>query len=83
MHIAHIICPFTTAVGCTNHTVRLAGSSNIYEGRVELCINNVWGTICDDAWNALDASVVCRQLGFSPTGWLCNSFTIITVSLFK
>ena len=64
MYIVSIII----AVGCANNTLRLAGSSNGYEGRVELCRNNVWGTICDDGWETLDASVACRQLGFSPTG---------------
>ena len=53
---------------CADGQLRLAGGNIPNEGRVEICMNNVWGTVCDNSWGTTDATVVCRQLGYSVQG---------------
>ena len=47
---------------CTDNDVRIAGSLNATEGRVEVCLSDVWGTVCGNKWDEIGARVVCRQL---------------------
>ena len=46
----------------------MAGGNGNYSGRVDVCFNNVWGTVCDGGWGIDEAMVVCKQLGFDPEG---------------
>jgi len=43
---------------------RLAGSESEGLGRLEVQVNGVWGTVCDDIFTDDEAQVACYQLGF-------------------
>ena len=54
---------------CSDGDLRLVGGANASEGRLEICINRAWGTVCDNFFDDVDASVACDQLeGFQRDG---------------
>ena len=65
----HMLATFSGHANCTDGEVRLLGGSSPLEGRVEICANRAWGTICGQStWRSREANVVCRQLGHSVFG---------------
>ena len=49
---------------CNKTDVRLVDGDTLADGRVEICLNGVWGSVCGVQWDDRDARVVCRQLGY-------------------
>ena len=70
--------PSTVPTDCYDGAVRLVNSRGTVgnEGRVEVCIGKVWGSVCyatsnvyySNTWDMPDAKVVCSQLGHLKTG---------------
>ena len=56
---------YSVGLTCEEGTIRLVGSYDVKEGRVEYCSNNTWYSVCGDGWQEPEANVVCSTLGYS------------------
>ena len=66
---AGVFCPQVEQPSvCTTGGVRLAEGGSDQEGRVEVCLEDQWGTVCDDSWDDRAAAVVCKQLNQESEG---------------
>ena len=63
---------------CTDGEVRLIGGSFSNKGRLEVCLNNAWGSVCDSVgvFTRDEAKVVCRQLGILQVEGWCKDYVI-------
>ena len=76
LQLCIMIC-FQIFTACTTGSIHLVNGSHDWEGRVEVCVNELWGTVCDNNWDSTDAAVVCRQLGWGTSELIhCDSFYI-------
>ena len=55
----------SVGITCSDGELRLVDGRFPGEGRVEICFEDHFGTVCDDFWDRNDAVVVCRELGFN------------------
>ena len=39
-----------------------------YNGRLEMCVNEKWGTICDERFGSEEADATCGALGYKNSG---------------
>ena len=74
-NLFHYQCYYYVACNTTGD-IRLRDGADSFEGQIEICYNQAWGTVCHDFWSTTDANVACGQLGFRNTG----KFVIICVS---
>ena len=60
----HLIVNDVVYSNCTTGDIRLTDGPSEYEGRVEICMNGVWGSVCDYGWDTSEATTICKQLGY-------------------
>ena len=49
---------------CVDGEVRLVEGEFEWEGRLEVCFGQRWGTISGDGWTEINSRVVCNDLGY-------------------
>uniref|UniRef100_A0A0B6Z7H0 protein-lysine 6-oxidase n=1 Tax=Arion vulgaris TaxID=1028688 RepID=A0A0B6Z7H0_9EUPU len=62
-----VVCwaKIVTSLKWVDGDIRLVGGSRKYMGTVVIFHNGKWGGVCDGMWDMKDATVVCRQLGYT------------------
>ena len=58
----------TSPSECSSGDLRLVGGQTDSDGRVEICVEGFWGTVCDGGFGRKKAVVVCRQLNMKTLG---------------
>ena len=70
---------------CNNGELYLVDGYSDYEGRLEVCYNNIPGTVCDDLWTVQSTRVACRQLGIHDTThglFVCILWSVMCITLY-
>ena len=70
---------YTVDISCNDGDVRLVGGANDLEGRVEICYNKMWGSVCQNSWQNNDVRIVCKQLGHHSKGNVDMELTLVSL----
>ena len=76
MHVFNFILD-RFAGNCTHGESRLQNGMNSTSGRVEVCVDGQWQTVCDKHFDSTTAGVFCKSLGLN----LNSELSIIIMSI--
>ena len=65
LRVYHVV---VYADGCINGELRLVEGETEWEGRLEVCFGQRWGTVSNDGWTKVNNQVVCNSFGYDFTG---------------
>ena len=54
----------TNLAVCKDQDLRVQGGKNRWEGRLEVCYNQAWGTLCNNVYGEHAANIFCVRLNF-------------------
>ena len=78
--LTYALISYTDTKECQDGSIRLVDGIIEQEGRVEVCLDGVWGSVCDDGWDKTDAHVVCTQMGYPNLGNSICTTIILTIN---
>ena len=55
-------------VNCTEGDVRLVDGPSANKGRLEVCIDQNWATVCNSGFGTEEGRAACAQLGYQRYG---------------
>ena len=62
---------------CISGVVRLGNSSNNIEGRVEICTEGMWVSVCDRYWGIVETRAFCKQLLGNPAKGIVYPYKLL------
>lgn len=69
----HFLAIATSSANCSDGDVRLQDgisdlTTGVMEGRLEICINEAWGSVCVDHFGSAEVNVICSSFNLTERG---------------